>query len=56
MTYVVALPEVSVDIIGTADQFLGLLPSFNFRWVGKLLLFQLLSHNQKKVLLVIVCV
>jgi len=41
MTYVVVLPEVSVDIIGTADQFLGLLPSSNFRWVGKLLLFQL---------------
>ena len=36
MTYVVVLPEVSVDIIGTADQSLGLLPSFNFRQVGKL--------------------
>ena len=47
MTYVVVFPEVSVDIVGTADQSLGLLPSFNFRWVGKLLLFQLLSHHKK---------
>lgn len=47
MTHVIVLPEGSVDILDTADQSLGLLPSLNFRQVGKFLLFQLLSHHQK---------